>query len=51
MDTFFARSLYPFAAQDDDELSFPAGAVIRVVRSNDDEWWSGVYDGRLRRKL
>ena len=29
----------------DDELSFPKGAMIKVIRKEDDGWWVGEYKG------
>lgn len=45
-DSFFCKALYNFEAEDEDELSFKAGDVFRVVFAKDPEWWSGVNDGR-----
>ena len=29
----------------DDELSFPKGAMIKVIGKEDDGWWEGEYNG------
>ena len=35
-------SIYPFTAQHDDELSFGANEVIKIVSKDDDPtWWKG----------
>lgn len=40
------RALYPYDAQDTDELSFNANEVIDVLREDPSGWWTG----RLRNK-
>ncbi|XP_053214714.1 intersectin-1-like isoform X2 [Panonychus citri] len=37
-------SLYPFAAQQDDELSFQANEVIKVLSKDDPTWWKGQLE-------
>ena len=37
-------SLYSYAQQRDDELTFDEGVVIYVVKKNDDGWFEGVTD-------
>ena len=38
-------AIYDYAADKDDELSFQEGAIIYVLKKNDDGWWEGVMDG------
>lgn len=44
------RALYEYTAQDEEELSFPEGAVLRLLRTDDngvdDGWWEGIYEGK-----
>lgn len=37
-------SLYPFVAQHDDELSFQANEVIKVLSKEDPTWWKGQLE-------
>ncbi len=45
------RAIYEYAAQYDEELSFPEGALIDLLRTDDngidDGWWEGRYQGRV----
>lgn len=45
------RSMYEYTAQDVEELSFPEGAMIRLMRTDengvDDGWWEGSYEGKV----
>ncbi|XP_029375130.1 F-BAR and double SH3 domains protein 2-like isoform X2 [Echeneis naucrates] len=44
----FAKALYDYAGQTDDELSFPEGAIIRVLSREtheDDGFWEGEFNG------
>ncbi|XP_054481967.1 F-BAR and double SH3 domains protein 2-like [Anoplopoma fimbria] len=44
----FAKALYDYAAQTDDELSFPEGAIIRILSREtheDDGFWEGEFNG------
>lgn len=34
-------SIYPFKAQHDDELSFEANEVIKILSKDDPTWWKG----------
>lgn len=38
-------AIYSYVQDKDDELTFDEGAVIYVVKKNDDGWWEGVMDG------
>ena len=38
-------AIYDYDKDKDDELSFTEGAVIYVVKKNDDGWYEGVMDG------
>ena len=46
------RALYDYNAEDDEELSFPEGAIITLIATDsdgsgiDDGWWKGSYGGR-----
>ena len=45
------RALIDYTAQDDEELSFPEGAQIRLLCTDDngvdDGWWKGSYEGKV----
>ncbi len=45
------RAIYEYTAQFDEELSFPEGAMIDLLRTDDngidDGWWEGRYQGRV----
>ena len=36
---------YDYEAQEENELSFPEGAVIINIERVDDNWWAGEYQG------
>lgn len=38
--------MYSYQQDKEDELTFDEGAVIYVVKKNDDNWWEGVMDGQ-----
>jgi hypothetical protein len=38
-------AIYSYQQDKEDELTFDEGAVIYVVKKNDDGWWEGVMDG------
>lgn len=38
-------ALYPYTAQNEDELTFDKGAVIYVINKEDDAWWKGESNG------
>lgn len=40
------RAIHDYEAKNDDQLSFPLGAVMFVVARVDDAWWKGVYQGK-----
>lgn len=43
-----ATALYGFTGKDSSELSFHAGATIRVLKCVPEEpWWVGMLDGRI----
>ena len=42
-------ALFPYTAQNDDELSFLQGDVIRVVDREDAAWWKGQIKGQVYR--
>ena len=45
------RALYEYSATDSEELSFPEGAVIELIRTDDngvdDGYWEGRYEGQV----
>ena len=47
------RALYEYTGEDMEELSFPEGAIIRLLRTDadengvDDGWWQGSYEGKV----
>ncbi|KAJ8097108.1 hypothetical protein POJ06DRAFT_39688 [Lipomyces tetrasporus] len=43
-----ALASYDYEAQEDNELSFPEGAIIEDIQFPDEDWWSGVYNGERK---
>lgn len=46
----FVKALYDYEGQTDDELSFPEGAIIRILNKenqDDDGFWEGEFGGRI----
>lgn len=50
----FVKSVYVYDGLDDQELSFPPEAYIRLLRKNADkkkidneEWWEGVFEDKI----
>ncbi|XP_075066043.1 F-BAR and double SH3 domains protein 1 isoform X1 [Mixophyes fleayi] len=45
-----ARALYDYEGQSEEELTFPEGAIIQVIRKEeggvDDGFWKGTFNGR-----
>ena len=45
------KAVYDYTAQFDEELSFPEGALITLLRTDDngvdDGWWEGSYQGKV----
>lgn len=45
------RALFDYDAASEEELSFPEGAIIELVRTDDndvdDGWWEGRYQGKV----
>ena len=39
------EALYDYTKDKDDELTFTTGAIIYVVKKNDDGWYEGVFNG------
>lgn len=42
--------MYDYEGQTDDELSFPEGAIIRILNKDnqeDDGFWEGEFNGRV----
>lgn len=44
---FTVKALFEYKSDYDDDLSFAAGQIITVTEIEDDEWYSGTYDGKL----
>lgn len=45
-----AKALYDYSGQTEEELSFPEGAILRVLRRElreDDGFWEGEFNGRV----
>ena len=49
--TTLLRATYEYTAQYEEELTFPEGATIELVKMDtngvDDGWWQGAYNGRV----
>ncbi|XP_043927080.1 F-BAR and double SH3 domains protein 2 [Protopterus annectens] len=46
----FVKALYDYEGQTEDELSFPEGAIIRILNKEnqeDDGFWEGEFNGRI----
>lgn len=46
----FVKALYDYEGQTGDELSFPEGAIIRILNKenqDDDGFWEGEFNGRI----
>ncbi|KAM4699854.1 F-BAR and double SH3 domains protein 2 isoform 2-T2 [Discoglossus pictus] len=46
----FVKALYDYDGQTEDELSFPEGAIIRILNKenqDDDGFWEGEFNGRF----
>jgi len=44
---YSARALYDFDAQDETELEFKEGDIIKVINQIDDAWYEGERDGKV----
>ena len=40
------RALFDFAAQEDNELTFSRGDLIKITDTSNPDWWHGKYDSR-----
>ena len=40
------RSICCYDASENDELSFPEGILIQVVSKEDEDWWTGTFNGK-----
>lgn len=38
-------AIYDYSKDKDDELSFMEGAIIYIIKKNDDGWYEGVCNG------
>ena len=47
--TEYAKAEFDYDAQNDDELSFSAGDIIRVITKDyvDEGWWKGEFKGKV----
>ncbi|XP_071100448.1 dynamin-binding protein-like isoform X2 [Haliotis cracherodii] len=45
--TPYARTIYPFQGQSQDELSFGANEIVTLIQHVDSEWIEGELDGRI----
>jgi hypothetical protein len=41
-----AVAIYDYEATEENELTFPDGAIIEDVQFPDDDWWHGHYNGK-----
>jgi hypothetical protein len=41
-----AVAIYDYEASEENELTFPDGAIIEDVQFPDDDWWHGHYNGK-----
>ena len=44
------RALYEYTAEDEEELTFPEGAEIQLLHTDegvDDGFWKGQYEGKV----
>lgn len=44
---FKVKALFEYKSDYDDDLTFAPGQIITVTEIEDDEWYSGTYDGKL----
>lgn len=42
---FSVVAIYDYTKDKDDELSFMEGAIIYIIKKNDDGWFEGVCNG------
>jgi hypothetical protein len=40
-----ALALYDYEATEENELTFPDGAIIENLQFPDEDWWQGTYNG------
>jgi len=40
------KAKWAYQGEAEDELSFPKGAMIKVIGKEDDGWWEGEYNGK-----
>ena len=38
-------AIYDYESSKEDELTFTEGAIIYVLKKNEDDWWEGVMNG------
>ncbi|XP_038662281.1 1-phosphatidylinositol 4,5-bisphosphate phosphodiesterase gamma-2 [Scyliorhinus canicula] len=43
------KALYNYQGQQQDELSFPRGAIIHNVKKQDKGWWKGDYEDKIQK--
>lgn len=44
---FKVKAVFEYKSEYEDDLNFPVGQVITVTEVEDEDWYSGTYDGRL----
>ena len=41
------KALFPYQGQQEDELNFDEGAIIKLVSKEEEAWWKGELDGKV----
>lgn len=42
----YVRAQWAYKGNEDNELSFPKGAVFEILSTDNPDWWDGCYEGR-----
>lgn len=42
-----AKVCYSYTAANDDELSLPVGAVVKILKQEEEGWWEGELNGQI----
>ena len=40
------KAIFDYKSDYDEDLSFDAGTIINIISVENDEWYSGEYDGK-----